>query len=62
MFDRFYRADKSRSRASGGSGLGLAIVKELIEAHGGSIKVESPVYKTEGHPGYGTRFVMQFPL
>jgi len=62
VFDRFYRADKSRSRASGGSGLGLAIVKELVEAHGGSIKVESPVYKTEAHPGYGTRFVMQFPL
>lgn len=61
VFDRFYRADKSRSRASGGSGLGLAIVKELVEAHGGTIKVESPVFDTDDHQGYGTRFVMHFP-
>ncbi len=62
VFDRFYRADKSRSRASGGSGLGLAIVKELVEAHGGSIKVESPVLEMKELQGMGTRFVMEFPI
>lgn len=62
VFDRFYRADKSRSRASGGSGLGLAIVKELVEAHGGSIKVESPIFEKTDHPGYGTSFVMEYPI
>jgi signal transduction histidine kinase len=41
VFERFYRVDKSRSRASGGAGIGLAIVKQLIEAHGGAVGAES---------------------
>jgi len=41
IFDRLYRVEKSRSRASGGSGIGLAIVKELVDAHGGTIEVTS---------------------
>lgn len=45
VFDRFYRADKSRSRASGGSGIGLAIVKQLIEAHDGQVEVVSEIDK-----------------
>ncbi|MET7996405.1 ATP-binding protein [Amycolatopsis sp. NPDC005232] len=47
VFDRFWRADKSRSRSTGGSGLGLAIVKHLTEAHGGIVTVAST-------PGAGT--------
>jgi signal transduction histidine kinase len=41
VFDRFYRGDASRSRATGGSGLGLAIVRGVAEAHGGSVGVET---------------------
>ena len=41
VFDRFYRVDKSRSRAQGGSGLGLSIVKHIIDAHKQTINVRS---------------------
>jgi signal transduction histidine kinase len=55
IFDRFFRADKSRSREYGGSGLGLAIVKKIVEEHGGTITVSSI-------PGQGSSFHISFPL
>ena len=55
IFDRFYRVDKARSRASGGSGLGLAIVHDAVVANDGVIAVSRPA---EG----GTRFTVTFPL
>lgn len=54
VFDRFYRADPSRSRATGGVGLGLAIARQMVEASGGSIAVDSV-------PGTGTTFSVRWP-
>jgi len=62
VFDRFYRADKSRTRMSGGSGLGLAIVKELVEAHGGEVSAQSPMFSKPGGEGYGSRFLVTLPF
>jgi len=46
LFERFFRADRSRSRDAGGAGIGLSIVKELIEAHGGKVGAESDPQQT----------------
>ena len=56
IFDRFYRVDKSRSRARGGSGIGLTIAKHLVEAQGGKIWAVS-----EGE-NKGSEFVFTLPL
>lgn len=55
VFERFYRAEKSRSREGGGSGLGLAISKALVEAMGGSVYAESP------GAGKGVKFSFSLP-
>jgi two-component system heavy metal sensor histidine kinase CusS len=53
VFDRFYRADPSRSSA--GAGLGLALVKSIVDLHGGSANIQS-------EPGHGTTVKLTFPL
>jgi signal transduction histidine kinase len=54
IFERFYRADKSRNRMTGGSGIGLAIVKSIVTAHGGSVDVQSRL-------GKGSCFMITLP-
>ena len=55
IFERFYRVDKSRSRASGGSGLGLAIVRAIVQKNRGEIRVDSEL-------GTGSTFTVSFPI
>jgi signal transduction histidine kinase len=55
IFERFYRVYKDRSRDAGGSGLGLSIVKHTIQAHGGTIELQST-------PGAGATFIVHLPL
>ena len=55
VFERFYRADAARNRASGGTGLGLAIVAGLVTAHGGTVSVRTA-------PGQGADFQVRLPL
>jgi len=55
IFERFYRADKSRDRRTGGSGIGLAIVKSIVMAHGGTVSVES-------HLDEGSCFTVTLPI
>ena len=54
VFDRLYRVDPSRDRATGGAGLGLTIARQLVKAHGGDIWAESV-------PGAGSRFGFDLP-
>jgi len=56
LFDRFYRVDKSRSRAGGGTGIGLTIAKHLVEAHGGRLTAES------AGEGLGSTFIFTLPI
>jgi two-component system sensor histidine kinase SenX3 len=55
VFERFFRADKARSRATGGTGLGLAVVKHTVINHGGNVSLWS-------QPGTGSTFSLEFPV
>ncbi|MCB2214893.1 MAG: PAS domain-containing protein [Desulfobulbaceae bacterium] len=55
LFERFYRSDRARNRKAGGTGLGLAIVKHIVQAHGGSVEVDSAI-------GAGSTFTITLPL
>src|SRR5665811_1986964 len=55
IFDRFWRADKVRSRGVGGAGLGLSIARWIIDQHSGSVEVQSK-------PGHGSTFIVRIPL
>ena len=55
VFEPFFRADESRARQTGGAGLGLAIVAAIVEAHGGTVRLDTA-------PGAGATFTVTLPL
>lgn len=55
LFERFYRVDEARSRATGGTGIGLSLVKHIVQRHGGEVHIKSS-------PGLGSEFICEFPL